>query len=200
LYLGDGTTAQGWPSMSAWTNFESMWTANLPIISISCTQFGEPNNSDQESADVKSAIQSVSSASGVDERFILAVVMQESKGCVRAPTTNWGVRNPGLMQDHDGSGTCNDAGTVQNPCPSSEITQMITDGTEGTAAGDGLVQTLSEANASDVSKYYKAARIYNSGSIASSGLLQDGIATHCYASDIANRLTGWVNAATTCTL
>ena len=53
-------------------------------------------------------------ATGVDHRFILAVIMQESGGCVRAPTTNYGVRNPGLMQDHNGSGTCNENGNVQN--------------------------------------------------------------------------------------
>ncbi len=126
-------------------------------------------------------------------------MMQESKGCVRAPTTNYGVTNPGLMQSHDGAGSCNN-GAVQNPCPSSEITQMITDGATGTAAGDGLKQCMSESKATDVSEYYKAARIYNSGSVASSGNLQDGIATHCYASDVANRLTGWVKAATACTL
>lgn len=85
-YTGVGTTAAGWPDMSAWVNFDSMWTANMAYISISCTQFGEPNNSDQESADLKTAIQSVASSSSIDQRFILAVVMQESKGCVRAPT------------------------------------------------------------------------------------------------------------------
>ncbi|TKA35898.1 hypothetical protein B0A54_12345 [Friedmanniomyces endolithicus] len=199
VYLGDGTTASGWPSQSEWTDWESMWTANMAYISISCTQFGEPNNSDQESADVKSAIESVASSSSIDERFILAIMMQESKGCVRAPTTNYGVTNPGLMQSHDGTGSCNN-GAVQNPCPSSEITQMITDGATGTAAGDGLKQCMSESKATDVSEYYKAARIYNSGSVASSGNLQDGIATHCYASDVANRLTGWVKAGTACTL
>jgi len=125
--------------------------------------------------------------------------MQESKGCVRAPTTNYGVTNPGLMQSHDGTGSCNNGG-VQDPCPQSEITQMITDGTTGTSSGDGLEQTMSQAGSDDVSKYYKAARIYNSGSVASSGNLNDGIATHCYASDIANRLTGWVKAETLCNL
>ncbi|KAK5117245.1 hypothetical protein LTR62_005862 [Meristemomyces frigidus] len=200
LYSGDGTTGAGWPSQSAWVDFNSMWTANLAIISTSCTQFGEPNNSDDESNNLKSAITSIASSSSVDERFILAIVMQESKGCVRAPTTNYGVVNPGLMQSHDGAGTCNNAGTVQKPCPSSQITQMITDGSTGTSSGDGLEQGISQAGTSDVSKYYKAARIYNSGSIASSGNLDDGIATHCYASDVANRLTGWVKAETACTL
>ncbi|KAK5133713.1 hypothetical protein LTR08_007467 [Meristemomyces frigidus] len=200
VYSGDGSTATGWPDQSAWIDFDSMWTANMAYISISCTQFGESNNSDQESDDLKSAIQSVASSSGIDERFILAIAMQESKGCVRTPTTNYGVNNPGIMQSHDGAGSCNNGGTVQDPCPASEITQMIKDGATGTAAGDGLEQCITESDASDVSKYYKAARIYNSGSIATSGNLDDGIATHCYVSDIANRLTGWVKATTTCNL
>lgn len=123
--------------------------------------------------------------------------MEESNGCVRAPTTNGGVRNPGLMQSHDGIGTCNDA-TVQNPCPSSEIIQMIQDGTSGTSSGDGLKQCLAETGASDVSMYYKAARIYNSGSIDKSGNLGLGLATHCYASNIANRLTGWSSGSSGC--
>ncbi|KAK5121806.1 hypothetical protein LTR85_004681 [Meristemomyces frigidus] len=204
MYTGDGTTGAGWPAQSAWVDFDSMFTANLAILKVSCSQFSQPDNSDSENDDLKSAIQSVASTSGVDARFILAIVMQESKGCVRVWTTNYGVQNPGLMQDHDGAGTCNTgtgtaAGTVQNPCPASEITQMITDGTMGTAAGDGLKQVISQAACSDVSQYYKASRLYNSGSMVS-GDLGAGIATHCYASDIANRLTGWVSAKTQCTL
>ena len=96
VYSGDGSVAAGWPSQDSWSNFDSMWTSNMAYISISCTQFGEANNSDQESDDLKSSIQAVASSSGVDARFILAVVMQESKGCVRAPTTNYGVNNPGI--------------------------------------------------------------------------------------------------------
>lgn len=199
-YNGDGETSAGWPSQSDWVSFDQMWTANMVDISISCTEFGQSNNSPQESADVKSAIQTIASQSGVDERFILAIMMQESKGCVRAPTTNYGVTNPGLMQSHDGSGTCNSGSDVQNPCPQSEITQMIKDGTEGTSSGAGLEQCIQQTDASDVSKYYKAARIYNSGSIPSSGDLGAPGATPCYASDIANRLTGWVTAQDTCTL
>lgn len=69
----------------------------------------------------------------------------------------------------------------------------------GTASGDGLANCINQANASGAQAYYKAARIYNSGSIAPSGNLQDGIATNCYAADIANRLTGWVHAPLGCT-
>ncbi len=78
--------------------------------------------------------------------------------------------------------------------------QMIQEGTGGTTWGDGLAQCLNSAGTSDVSAFYKAARIYNSGSIDKSGDLGKGIATHCYASDIANRLTGWVQYPRNCTL
>jgi hypothetical protein len=77
---------------------------------------------------------------------------------------------------------------------------MIRDGVAGTPAGDGLVQTMKQAAASGTSKYYVSARIYNAGSLASSGDLGAGVATHCYVSDIANRLTGWVYAKKECSL
>jgi LysM repeat protein len=166
-------------------------------MSASCTQFGVADNSDDEINEISTAIQSVGASTGVDPRFILAIMMQESNGCVRAPTTNYGVRNPGLMQSHNGAGTCNDASVV-NPCPVSEVMQMITDGTAGTSSGDGLKQCIAETGATDVSMFYKAARIYNSGSIASTKNLGQGVATHCYASDIANRLTGWSSGPSQC--
>ena len=37
---------------------------------------------------------------------------------------------------------------------------MIKDGSTGTAAGDGLSQLISQTAASDVSKFYKASRMY----------------------------------------
>lgn len=157
----------------------------------SCAQWNVPNNSDEEINHIKNGINSVAQSSSIDPRFILAIVMQESNGCVRVPTTNYGVNNPGLMQSHDGTGSCNDGTNVQSPCPESQILQMVKDGTEGTAAGDGLQQCLAQEGGSGVTAYYKAARCYNSGSVAASGNLGQGIATHCYVSDIANRLLGW---------
>lgn len=152
---------------------------------------------------IYNAIQSVAATTKVDHRFILAVMMQESKGCVRVPTTANGVRNPGLMQDHDGTHTCNDAGNVQVPCPDDQIQGMIQDGSGGTAAGDGLAGTLNQAEGlgkSGAQGFYTAARIYNSGSVDGSGDLGAGGSTHCYASDVANRLKGWVLAPSSCTL
>ena len=128
--------------------------------------------------------------------------MQESGGCVRAPTSDYGVPNPGIMQDHNGTTTCNN-GTedgVKYPCPTEMIERMIQDGTGGTSWGDGLAQCINNADSDDVSAFYQAARIYNSGTVDESGNLEDGIATHCYASDIANRLTGWTEADHDCML
>src|ERR1700709_2771159 len=111
------------------------FTNNKEVLSSSCAQWNVPNNSDDEISAMSDSIQSVAKSTGVDARFILAIVMQESNGCVRAPTTNYGVVNPGLMQSHDGTGSCNN-GAVQNPCPADQITQMIKDGTAGTSEGD----------------------------------------------------------------
>ncbi|RFU72700.1 glycoside hydrolase [Trichoderma arundinaceum] len=200
LYLGDGTTGSGWPDQSRWVSFENMFNNYKNIMFSSCENIaGQANDSGPEVGAIWDGIQQAAAATGVDHRFILAVIMQESGGCVRVQTTNFGVRNPGLMQDHNGAATCNENGNVQNPCPSATIYQMITDGTAGTDSGDGLANCINESGSNDVSAFYRAARIYNSGSISSTGNLQSNIATHCYASDIANRLTGWVNAPSACT-
>jgi LysM repeat protein len=198
VFGGNGQVSDGWPSIDNWlSSFDDMFEANKDVMSSSCEQWGVPSTSEQEMSDMSDSIQSVAKSTGVDARFILAIVMQESNGCVRAPTTNYGVVNPGLMQSHDGTGSCNN-GAVQNPCPADQITQMIKDGTAGTSEGDGLQQLISQAGTDDVTKYYVAARMYNSGSVASGGNLGQGIATHCYVSDIANRLMGWATGPSSC--
>ncbi|OAA64900.1 hypothetical protein ISF_04310 [Cordyceps fumosorosea ARSEF 2679] len=197
VFLGTGAASSGWPEEDQWASFDSLWAANeANVLPIGCGAFGQANDSPQEIADIKAAILSVAASSGVDSRFILAIVMQESNGCVRVPTTNGGVRNPGLMQSHDGSHTCDGV----NPCPKETILGMIQDGVEGTPAGDGLKQLLAKAGGTGAQTYYKAARMYNSGSIDGSGLLEGGGATHCYASDVANRLIGWSEGVGGCRL
>ncbi|KAG9245463.1 hypothetical protein BJ878DRAFT_419148 [Calycina marina] len=193
-YGGDGDTDEGWPAQSTWVDFDTMWTVNQPTLTSGCGWRADqlPENSPTELSDLKSAITTVAASSGVDSRFILAIVLQESNGCVRVHSTANGVSNPGLMQSHSGAGTCNSGDDKQDPCPQTEILQMIKDGTEGTATGDGLVQILESTGATDVSQFYKAARVYNSGSISVSKNLGDGNgATACYSSDIANKLTGF---------
>lgn len=205
VYSGSGSTQDGWPTASQWATFDVMWSNALNIMKTSCSNLDPPtpNNSQQENQDIQDAINSQASATKVDPRFILAVVMQESNGCVRVKTTvspDGTVTNPGLMQDHDGDHTCNDGKTIQNPCPQAQIQGMIADGVSGTSAGPGLSQLLGQApdKGEQGQQTYEAARLYNSGSIASSGKLEEGVATHCYSSDIANRLTGWDGQTNSC--
>lgn len=177
------------------SNIVTRFDTNKDAMSHSCARFDAQvleSDSESEIKAIYDSILGIAHESLVDPRFILAILMQESFGCVRVPSTSYGHRNPGLMQAHNGDGTCNDNGHVQTPCPSTVINAMIYDGTMGTDDGDGLVQYINKAPGEDVSVFYRAARMYNSGSIDPSGDLAKGIATHCYASDIANRLTGWV--------
>lgn len=179
---------------------ETRWNNNKHIMTTSCERiFYVPDDSSDELDDLRDAIQNIAEETLLDHRFILAVMMQESGGCVRVPTSDYGVRNPGLMQSHNGASTCNENEMLE-PCPEDVIEGMIRDGTAGTDDGDGLVQCLNDSGAEDVSAYYKAARCYNSGSVAESGVLEEGEATHCYASDIANRLLGWAGTEKGCGL
>lgn len=191
MYTGDG--GDGWPSMDQWYSFDAIWEANLFKINTSCQGFNTINNTPAETAAVKAALLAVAESTGVDKRFVLAVMMQESQGCVRVPTTNYGVSNPGLFQSHAGTGSCNNQGQVLHPCPTDQINQMVQDGVGGTPRGAGLKQTIGKAPGSGAAKFYQGARIYNSGSIAQSGDLGQGVATHCYATDVANRLLGWTS-------
>ena len=98
-YQGDGSTGAGWPSDANWGSYDELWNANAPLMAQSCgwNNWGVDNSQDEING-INSAIQQVSGETGVDTRFILAIVMQESKGCVRAPTTDNGVVNPGTTE------------------------------------------------------------------------------------------------------
>lgn len=107
-----------------------------------------------------------SKTSGIPKELILAVMMQESKGCVRVRTTRWDADNPGLLQSA-GKASCNpalDGKSPITPCPPATIRAMIHDGT----AGEGLRTTLRKeldyfvaSGITDDSKWYKTARRYS---------------------------------------
>ncbi|KAF3931001.1 hypothetical protein ABW20_dc0101291 [Dactylellina cionopaga] len=179
---------ENFPSPKKWISFEAMFQANIPLMKQSCGWNGwGPDNTDRQIGYIKTYIQQVARASRVDHRAILAVIMQESGGCLYAPTTANGVSNPGIMQSHNGM-------AFDPARPVTTIKQMIVDGTMGTAYGDGITQLVNQYD-----NYYKAFRAYNSGSIHPSGDLSNGNgATPCYVSDIANRLLGWTFAPNAC--
>ncbi|EME82533.1 uncharacterized protein MYCFIDRAFT_163894 [Pseudocercospora fijiensis CIRAD86] len=177
--------------VAKWVSFEDMWTNNLDTLQNSCglLDYGE-NDSAEEIQDIYNAIQDRANASLVDHRLILAFILQESKGCVRVPSTksSGGVKNTGLMQAHNGH-------EYSKTHQQASIMIMIQDGVQGTKKGNGIVQELNAYYGNP----YAAARAYNSGYIPSSGDLSEAAgATACYVSDIANRLTGWVKATSTC--
>lgn len=182
--------ASNFPSKDRWVSFHDMWDANLDTFKYSCGWLdrGE-NNSPEIIQDIYNAIQDRANASLVDQRIILATVIQETNGCplVSHTTSSGGTRNPGLMQSHNGH--------EYNPKHSRlSIMLMIQDGTQGTDAGWGLVDNLNLYG-----NPYKAMRAYNSGYIPTSGDLSEKAgATACYVSDMANRLTGWVRAKSEC--
>jgi formylmethanofuran dehydrogenase subunit C len=87
------------------------------------------------------------------------------------------------------------------PCPPATIHQMILDGSNGTSTREGLAQMLQKPDAKgrmlsslthDVSRFYRAACWYNAGGVDPSGDLGKGLGMASFASDVANRLTGWV--------
>jgi hypothetical protein len=120
---------------------------------------------------------------------ISANIYTQTHGCAKVKMTKsyGGVSNPGLMQSHGGT-------EFSSSHANQSIYDMVQDGTQGTATGDGLV-----ANLIYYGDAYTAARGYNSGIQPLSGNLSEAEgATACYVSDLANRLTGWTNAASKC--
>ncbi|VUC21222.1 unnamed protein product [Clonostachys rosea] len=202
-YKGDGTVGDGWPDLSDWADFETLWSTNIATSAGACKSLSLEPNSDSENTVLKAAIKQAGTDSGLDPRFILAAVFQESTGCVRVKTSyssNENIRNPGLLQCDDGEHTCNDEkkGISQLvPCPDAQIKGMITDGV-GLTTGWGLKQVVKQSGASDVSKYYKGALLYNSGVMPEDGNLGKGRSNACYSSDIANRVMGWVDDQSPC--
>lgn len=182
--------ASNFPPSERWIDFDAMWKANLNTFQNSCGWLNEgPNNTPEMIQDIYDAIQNRANASLVDHRFILATILQESNGCVRvgSTTSSGGVHNPGLMQSHNGH-------AYDSKHSRKSIFNMVQDGTQGTKDGAGLVQNLNTYG-----NPYKAMRGYNSGYIPASGDLSEKAgATACYVTDIANRLTGWVNAKSKC--
>ncbi|KAH8810978.1 hypothetical protein F5884DRAFT_263494 [Xylogone sp. PMI_703] len=177
---------QSYPPSSQWIQFDDMFNQYKDVMKQGCGNLGiSPQDTDEQIGQIWNAIQQVAQSSLVDHRFILATIIQESLGCVHVGNTNNGVNNPGLMQSHDGSSFIGNQASWDQQQAS--ITQMVIDGTQGTTAGDGLVQGINRYG-----NIYEAARYYNSGQV-NSGNLNDGQgATASYVNDIANRLTGWV--------
>lgn len=89
---------ENFPSSDGWVSFQDMWNKNQPIMLQACgwLEMGA-ETTQQETEWIYDAIQDRANASLVDHRLILAIIMQESHGCVRVhhTTSSSGVHNPG---------------------------------------------------------------------------------------------------------
>ncbi|KAK4442818.1 hypothetical protein QBC34DRAFT_479519 [Podospora aff. communis PSN243] len=165
------------PPMSAWLGFDDLFGRNIPsmrAMGSTWDDIGRINVAIRECAKL-----------GVDERVILAIIMQESHGDVGAPTTYSpdGLPTAGIMQCWNCPGFPRQYGLSQE-----QITSMIRGGTQHfkrdlVIEGDGWL-------AEDI---YPALRRYNSGNVNYDNLSDGRGATASYVSDIAQRLTGWTD-------
>jgi hypothetical protein len=165
--------ASNFPSPDRWQKFSLMWKRDAGVMRI--------NDMAEQIEFIKQAIEQVAAESSIDKRVILCTIMQESQGNVHVRTTispDGRVRNPGLMQSHNGV-------EFNSADPRGSILQMVRDGVEGTKSGDGLKQLLARFG-----NIYASLRGYNSGRVDQSNLSNGLGATNSYVSDIANRLMG----------
>ncbi|KAM7193649.1 hypothetical protein V8F20_008286 [Naviculisporaceae sp. PSN 640] len=122
---------------------------------------------------------------GVDERVILAIIMQESHGNVGVITTTspGGLPTAGIMQCSGCQGFPGTHGLSQD-----QITAMVRDGTQHYKQN-----LINWGDKWTVETIYPALREYNSGSVNPDNLSDGRGATASYVSDIAQRLQGWTD-------
>lgn len=95
---------------------------------------------------MKLALENVAAASRIPASFLLAIMLQESNGCVRVPTTyspGDNIANAGLMQSFNGRATCNGGSryALAAPCPAAIIQAMIAEGVSSMSVGLGPAMT-----------------------------------------------------------
>ncbi|KAH6604057.1 hypothetical protein Trco_007503 [Trichoderma cornu-damae] len=166
---------QNFPPMSSWLP----WTTVFGLYEQSMVNAGSTWD---DVGRINVAISSAAASIGVDERVILAIILQESSGYVGVPCT--GGDDCGLMQ-------CEGCPSYQgqNELPQSATSSMINGGTQHYKAN------LEDwGNLLDVSSIYPALREYNSGSVNSADLstASGGYGVPCYVSDVARRMMGQV--------
>lgn len=185
-YVPYSGPASNFPDMSEWADYQSLWAFNSTIIKNHGLYVPEGIAYSVDVIDYWIPV--IATESGVDERVILCIIMQESGGDVYtntsvSPTPPY-VNNTGIMQAFNGA-SVETLETAKSP--TTVVGQMIRDGTEGTDPEEtnGLKGLWKHWG-----NWYEVFRAYNSGSVDTSDL-NDGLgATDSYVSDVANRLMG----------
>ncbi|KAL7928933.1 hypothetical protein V8C35DRAFT_316869 [Trichoderma chlorosporum] len=167
-----------------WQNFPSMstWLPWTTVFGDYQQTFVNHGSTWDDVGRINVAISSAAASIGVDERVILAIIIQESGGYVGVECT--GGDDCGLMQ-------CEGCPSFQgrNGLPQSDTSAMINGGTQH------YKQNLEDwGNAWAESSIYPALREYNSGQVNTNDLstAAGGFGVPCYVSDIARRMQGQV--------
>ncbi|KAM0471581.1 hypothetical protein ACHAPX_009237 [Trichoderma viride] len=170
-----GGPAQNFPPMSSWLP----WTTVFGLYEQTMVNAG---SSWDDVGRINVAISQAAASIGVDERVILAIILQESTGYVGVECT--GNNDCGIMQ-------CEGCPSFQgrNELSQSQTSSMVNGGTQH------FKQNLEDwGNQWSIASIYPALREYNSGSVNSGDLSQaaGGFGVPCYVSDVARRMMGQV--------
>ncbi|KAI9713370.1 MAG: hypothetical protein M1812_006648 [Candelaria pacifica] len=167
--------ASKFPAESEWVKFSIIWNIWKPLMQ----KYAHDSPTDTDH--ILHAINTASGSTHVDKRLILAVIMQESSGNIRAHSTidADGKGNGGLMQAEGSPGAEGQK----------EVSQAIVD--KMVLVGS---QALAWFTKTEGGNPYDGLRGYNSGTKIDKGDLSKASAgTPSYVSDVANRLRGWHN-------
>ncbi|KAF2159564.1 hypothetical protein M409DRAFT_30039 [Zasmidium cellare ATCC 36951] len=183
-YNGD---PKAYPPSSQWLSYSTLWDLNRETIL-------SANGGDVYLQHyIQVALEEVSSSYDIDPRFLLAILLQESKGDVQTPCIGPEPRC-GLLHAYKGS-------IFNAASPQASITKMLEEGIKGAAQrGPGLLDLLNGkpkfANV-DVGDYFAVARAWNSGAVKEGDLdvlppgKGRGRGEAGFVNDVANRLMGW---------
>ncbi|KAK8097601.1 uncharacterized protein PG998_013087 [Apiospora kogelbergensis] len=167
------------PAKKTWKSFDALWKLNTKAMKAK-------GDTDSDLTNIKKALQSVGKKYGIEDRVLLAMMMQESHGDVGAITTYSQPDNfptGGLFQCWKCPGFYGKHGLTLD-----QITSMVEGGAKH------FKENLSHwGNTMEPKSVYPALRMYNSGNVNEKDLSSAPNATPAYVSDIAQRLGGWTD-------
>ncbi|KAH7024409.1 uncharacterized protein B0I36DRAFT_352648 [Microdochium trichocladiopsis] len=165
------------PGKSTWKSFDDLFNRNDDMMKYAGSTQNDINR-------IKTGINAAASQYKIDNRVLLAMIMQESHGYVGVRTTySWeGIPTAGIMQC---SGCPGFPGLTN--LSQAQITSMI-------LAGAKHFRGNLDRNGGDgyqPKSVYPALREYNSGNVNHADLSDGRGATPSYVSDVVQRLGGW---------
>lgn len=174
---------------------QSNWISEQKLEDISVKDMKYVGDTDDEVGNILGAIYDEADKLGIDQRFLLAMMMRESTGDTNEKCSDSGA-SCGLFQVKDGQ-IPNQAvpSCYSHPCPKKTIQKMIKCGAEG--CNNNGYSNVQDCWNQYHGQYGAVARCYNSGAYGVNPQdLGQGAGTASYVQDIANILMGASSGAT----